>query len=91
MRTFKLTDDCTLSGVRLRPEDRRVDGGGYFYPDCPDRLVPAHGVVEVPVGGAGLKAPAACQRRWNAGGGEVVGRRLKPGERVVANPYYPEG
>lgn len=47
-RTFKLTDDCTLSGVRLRPDDRRVDGGGYFYPDCPDRLVPAHGVVEVP-------------------------------------------
>ena len=47
MRTFKLTDDCTLSGVRLLPEDRRVDGGGSFYPDCPDRLVPAHGAVEV--------------------------------------------
>ena len=68
MRTFKLTDDCTLSGVRLLPEDRRVDGGGYFYPDCPDQLVPAHGFVEVPVG-------------------EVVGRRLKRGEKVVGNPY----
>ncbi len=68
-RTFKLTDDCTLSGVRLRPDDRRVDGGGYFRPDCPDRLVPAHGVVEVPVR-------------------DVVGRRLKPGERVVAPPWH---
>ncbi len=48
MRTFKLTDDCTLSGVRLLPEDRRVDGGGYFRPNCPDRLVPGHWVVEVP-------------------------------------------
>lgn len=64
MRTFKLTDDCTLSGVRLLPDDRRIDGGGYFYPEFPGRLVPAHGVVEVPVG-------------------EVVGRRLRKGERVV--------
>ena len=68
MRTFSLKDDCTLSGVRLLPEDRRVDGGGYFCPDCPDRLVPAHGAVEVSVG-------------------DGVGRRLKQGERVVANPY----
>ena len=52
MRTFKLTDDCTLSGVRLRPDDRRIDGGGYLSPDCPDRLVPAHGFVEVPVEGS---------------------------------------
>lgn len=48
MRTFKLTDDCTLSGVRRHRDDRRVDGGGYLTPDCPDPLVPAHGVVEVP-------------------------------------------
>jgi hypothetical protein len=47
MRTFKLTDDCTLSGLRLLPEDRRVDGGGYFQPDCSERLVPAHGFVSV--------------------------------------------
>ncbi len=64
MRTFKLTDDCTLSGIRLLPEDRRVDGGGYYRPDCPDRLVPGHWFVDVPVG-------------------EVVGRKLKPGEKVV--------
>ncbi len=28
MRTFSLKDDCTLSGVRLLPDDRRIDGGG---------------------------------------------------------------
>lgn len=67
MRTFSLKDDCTLSGVRLLPDDRRVDGGGYYYPDFPGHLVPAHGYVEVPVE-------------------EAVGRRLKPGERVVAPP-----
>ena len=67
MRTFKLTDDCTLSGVRLLPDDRRVDGGGYLDPMGGSRLIPAHGVVEVPVG-------------------EVVGRRLKRGEKVVAPP-----
>ena len=49
MRTFKLTDHCTLSGIRLLPEDRRVDGGGYYRPDCPDRLVPGHWFVNVPV------------------------------------------
>lgn len=68
MRTFSLKDDCTLSGVRLLADDRRVDGGGYFYPDFPDRLVPGHWLVEVPAG-------------------EVVGRRLKQGERMVANPF----
>ena len=27
MRTFKLTDDCTFSGIRIHPNDREVDGG----------------------------------------------------------------
>ena len=68
MRTFKLTDDCTLSGKRLHRDERRVEGGGYV---CPERhqgidlniplvpsgsshvLLPAHGVV--PVRAAGMK------------------------------------
>ena len=75
MRTFSLKDDCTLSGVRLLPEDRRVDGGGYFRPDCPDRLVSAHGAVEVPVGdGVGRRLKSCPERRQGRG------------ERVVAPP-----
>lgn len=27
MRTFKLTDDCTLSGRRLHRDERRIEGG----------------------------------------------------------------
>lgn len=70
MRTFSLKDDRTLSGHRLRRDERRVEGGGYVDP-AGGALVPAHGVVMVPVG-------------------EVVGRRLKREETVVANPYYPD-
>ena len=47
MRTFKLTDDCTLSGVRVHPDDRTVVGGGYVDPMGGNRLLPAHGVVVV--------------------------------------------
>ena len=46
MRTFKLTDDCTLSGRRLHRDERRVEGGGYVDP-AGGVLVPAHGVVVV--------------------------------------------
>lgn len=46
-RQFKLTDDCTLSGLRLNPEDQRIQGGGYLDPNHPDQLIPAHGLVEV--------------------------------------------
>ena len=76
MRTFSLKDDCTLSGVRLLPEDRRVDGGGYFYPDCPDRLVPAHGAMEVPVGDVVGRRLKSCPER-----------RRGRGEMLVGNPY----
>ena len=47
MRTFKLTDDCTLSGRRLHRDDRRVEGGGYVDPMGGHRPIPAHGVVVV--------------------------------------------
>ena len=58
MRTFSLKDDCTLSGRRLRRGERRVEGGGYVdltIPLVPSGsrhvLLPAHGVVVVPVAG----------------------------------------
>lgn len=76
MRTFSLRDDCSLSGVRLRPDNQRVDGGGYYRPDCPDRLVRAHGVVERPVGEVVGRRLKSCPER-----------RRGRGERVVANPY----
>ena len=47
MRTFSLKDDCTLSGVRVHPDDRRVVGGGYVDPMGGDRLISAHGFVEL--------------------------------------------
>ena len=54
MRTFKLTDDCTLSGRRLRRDERRVEGGGYVDLASPlvpsgsrQALLPAHGEVVV--------------------------------------------
>ena len=50
MRTFKLTDNCTLSGRRLHRDERRVEGGGYVdLLDGP--LLPAHGVVLVRAAG----------------------------------------
>ena len=52
MRTFKLTDDRTLSGRRLCRDERRVEGGGYVDLTAPlvpsgsrHALLPAHGVV----------------------------------------------
>lgn len=45
MRTFSLRDDCTLSGVRVHPDDRQVVGGGYVDP-MGGALIPAHGFVE---------------------------------------------
>ena len=63
MRTFKLTDDCTLSGRRLHRDERsaqpvrgtgehcsRVEGGGYVDP-AGGALLPAHGVVLVRAAG----------------------------------------
>jgi hypothetical protein len=46
MRTFKLTDDCTLSGIRLHRDARRVDAGGYVDL-AGGPLIPAHGEVLV--------------------------------------------
>jgi len=58
MRTFKLTDDCTLSGKRLHRDERRVEGGGYVDLNTPlvptgsrHVLLPAHGVVLVRAAG----------------------------------------
>ncbi len=58
MRTFKLTDDCTLSGKRLHRDERRVEGGGYVDLTTPlvpsgsrHVLLPAHGVVLVRAAG----------------------------------------
>lgn len=60
MRTFKLTDDCTLSGRRLHRDHRRVEGGGYIDLTAPlvpsgprHALLPAHG--EVVVRAAGMR------------------------------------
>ena len=50
-RTFKLTDDCTFSGIRIHPNDREVDGGGYLEQGN-RRLIPAHGFIPVPAMGS---------------------------------------
>ena len=52
MRTFSLKDECTLSGIRIHPSDREVDGGGYVDPSGSRRLIPAHGFVCPPVEGS---------------------------------------
>ena len=44
MRTFSLTDDTCFSGIRIHPNDREVDGGGYLEQGT-RRLIPAHGFV----------------------------------------------
>ena len=70
MRTFKLTDDCTLSGRRLHRDERRVEGGGYVDLTAPlvpsgsrHALLPAHGFVEVPPEGMKKACPERCRGR----------------------------
>lgn len=53
MRTFRLTDDCTLSGRRLHRDERRVEGGGYV--DLAGRSRP--------------KGSKGAKCLWNVGGG----------------------
>ena len=73
MRTFKLTDDCTLSGKRLHRDERRVEGGGYV---CPER----HQAIDlniplVPSGSSHVLLPAHGPVLQSAPG-------MKPGETL---------
>ena len=59
MRTFSLKDDTCFSGIRIHPNDREVDGGGYINLTAPPvpsasrgRLIPAHGFIPVPAVGS---------------------------------------
>ena len=72
-RTFKLTDDCTFSGIRIHPNDREVDGGGYIEQGT-RRLIPAHGFIPVPaVGSDPTEVAAPCET--NLTDGERATRR----------------
>lgn len=50
-RTFSLKDDPCFSGIRVHPDDRRHDGGGYLDP-AGGPLIQAHGFVYAPVAGS---------------------------------------
>ena len=69
-RTFSLKDDTCFSGIRINPNDREVDGGGYIDPNAPfvpsasrGRLTPAHGFIPVPAVGS-----ASCPERSRRAG-----------------------
>ena len=76
MRTFSLKDDTCFSGIRIHPNDREVDGGGYINLTAPPvpsasrgRLIPAHGFVPVPAVGS-----ASCPERSQRAGEIAVPR-----------------
>ena len=57
-RRFSLKDDTCFSGIRLDPEDRRLNGGGYLNPYISDRLIPAHWAMRLPEPGEGVEGEA---------------------------------
>ena len=67
MRTFSLKDDTCFSGIRIHPNDREVDGGGYIEQGT-RRLIPAHGFIPVPVVGSDPREIAApCETNLTDG------------------------
>lgn len=78
MRTFSLKDDTCFSGIRIHPNDREVDGGGYIEQGT-RRLIPAHGFILVPaVGSAPGEVAVPCETNLTDGERaamrEMVGR-----------------
>ena len=67
MRTFSLKDDTCFSGIRIHPNDREVDGGGYLEQGT-RRLIPAHGFIPVPaVGSAPGEIAVPCETNLTDG------------------------
>lgn len=79
MRTFSLKDDTCFSGIRIHPNDREVDGGGYLEQGT-RRLIQAHGFIPVPAVGS-----APCPERSRRAGEVSVPceTNLTDGERAA--------
>ena len=66
-RVFSLKDDTCFSGIRIHPNDREVDGGGYLEQGT-RRLIPAHGFIPVPAVGSDPREIAApCETNLTDG------------------------
>ena len=72
MRTFSLKDDTCFSGIRIHPNDREIDGGGYIEQGT-RRLIPAHGFIPVPVvGSAPGEVAVQCETNLTDGEREAM-------------------